>query len=426
MGSVDFPMVILSREVAVRMEKWGSTWGWLDLKVDDAEGLAIVVAFSNKEKVKLPVATAWIKSHYLWPADARENAAVWYRVDPELHLLHEALFHRQLGVATSEVQKAVLGGWRSPPVDRSIPVVTLSGGGEDARWSCWWVSREGASPGLVHLVDDDADLLEFLRPAWPLGDLEDATVTMVGVGSIGSAAAEVLASYGIGRLCLVDPQRLLQRNVVRHRLESSQIGRHKVTAMRDRLVPRYPRLELEIYPLDVIRDADVMRPLFERSDIVLGATDGVGTRRVLNHLSRRAAVPLVLACVLEDGALGEVLRIRPGYGCLICNREALVEEGSLDPEPDLDLGYGTGTRHLPMTAASGDLAFIGTLAAKAVVATLLEQKGHWAQRLPGEHGLVALRPVPDLRSPFDLEETGGVRWNPPWSSRSGCPSCSPA
>jgi molybdopterin/thiamine biosynthesis adenylyltransferase len=79
-----------------------------------------------------------------------------------------------------------------------------------------------------------------------------------------------------------------------------------------------------------------MRPLFARSDVVLCASDGVTSRRVANHLARRAGVPIVFAAVFEEGAFGEVIRVRPRTGCLLCLRKSLQERDVLDPEPGVD------------------------------------------------------------------------------------------
>lgn len=417
-------MLLISQETADRIVEWGSSWGWLDVVADETEGLAIVAGFSRKEEIKYPVSTEWMKRHYLAHADKRENAGTWYRVKPELHEMHEVLSRQQLDLRLEGFRDAVPSGWRSPPQGRTMPVLALSEEGGEPRWTCWWVSSEGATPGLLHVFEESADVFATLAPSWPLSDLAEALVTVVGVGSIGSALIETLASYGLRRFCLVDPDRLLQHNVVRHRLNDSDIGRYKVSAMREKLLKRYPLLEIETLPIDVLYEADILRPVIDQSTVVVGTTDGVAPRRVVNHLAWRARRALVLGCVLENGSIGEVLRVRPGAPCLLCQRQHLQDEGSMDPEPSLDLGYGTGTRHLPMTAVGGDLSLVADLAAKATVATILESKGHWAQRLPGEQALVALRPVPDLPEPFDFEFAGDIRWSPGWNHQSECPTCS--
>jgi hypothetical protein len=93
----------------------------------------------------------------------------------------------------------------------------------------------------------------------------------------------------------------------------------------------------------VVADADQIRALLTRTGLVVCAADGVAPRRVVSHLARRAGLDTVVACVLEDGGLGEILRLRPwkDCGCLVCQRQTLAATGGLDPEPTLDAGYGT-------------------------------------------------------------------------------------
>jgi hypothetical protein len=176
--------------------------------------------------------------------------------------------------------------------------------------------------------------------------------------------------------------------------------------------------------LNVIGDADKMRPLFDSCDAIVCAADGVSPRRVVSHLARRARKTAVLACVLLDGAVGEVLRLRPwsGHGCLLCQRRQLIDQGGIDPEPDLDLGYGTGDRHRPMTAVGSDLAMVGQLAAKVAVATILEADGYYDQVIAMEYAITGLRRAVGAAPPFDVEP-GRIRWLPAAPQRDGCPTC---
>src|SRR2546423_5303777 len=88
------------------------------------------------------------------------------------------------------------------------------------------------------VVDDTEPLLAPLPGSWPLEELADARVLLIGVGSIGSAAARALASAGIRHLTLVDPDRLLNHNLARHRVHPRHVGRFKVDAMREQLRDR--------------------------------------------------------------------------------------------------------------------------------------------------------------------------------------------
>jgi hypothetical protein len=194
--------------------------------------------------------------------------------------------------------------------------------------------------------------------------------------------------------------------------------------MRDYLLERDPDLEIDARVLDVVRDADQIRPMLRETDIVLCATDGVASRRATNHLAVWARAEAVFACVLEDGAYGEIVRVRPTRtGCLQCDRDVLYETGAFDPESQLDRDYTLGGGARPMTAVGGDLALVGHLAAKIVVASLLERVGDRAQALPGDALTIALAPVPGLRPPFDLERCLEMSWRKLPAPRTVCPSC---
>ena len=111
-----------------------------------------------------------------------------------------------------------------------------------------------------------------------------------------------------------------------------------------------------------------------------------------------------------DGAFGEIIRLRPwpGRGCLLCQRAHLVSIGTMDPEPALDSGYGTGTTHRPMTAVGSDLALVGQYAAKLTVATLLEGAGHHDQRIELDSAVIGLRG--ELAAPEQLR-LSRTSWN---------------
>lgn len=292
----------------------------------------------------------------------------------------------------------------------------------------WLVARDGVRP--IH-IDREPEVIGIgqLKDRWPIELLAGNSVMLVGCGSIGAAAAEALAGYGVGELHLVDPDRLLWHNMLRHTLGPESVGMHKVDALQARHAQRWPFQRVDAHPIDVVSDADYIRPLIGSVDLVLCAADGIAPRRVVSHLARREGKPAVLACVLDQGSVGEILRLRPTprFGCLLCMRQSLIEAGSMDAEADQELAYGTGQSHRPMTAVPPDLQMVGTLAAKVAVATILESlHGDHTQHLPGEHAILGLRPAGDLLAPFDVRCAGEIRWLPIPPPRSGCPTCGPA
>ncbi|MFG1770772.1 ThiF family adenylyltransferase [Nocardia salmonicida] len=291
----------------------------------------------------------------------------------------------------------------------------------------WLIERDGVRP--VQVAVEPAILgIDQLRDHWPVDLLASTSAMLVGCGSIGGAAAQALAAYGIGDMHLVDPDRFLWHNIVRHVLGPESVSRHKVDALKSRHDQRWPQQNVTAHRLDVVEDAHHIRSLISTVDVVVCTADGIAPRRVVSHLARRADRPAVLACVLDNGSLGEVLRLRPTprFGCLLCSRQHLANLGAIDTEADQELAYGTGHTHQPMTAIPPDLHLIGTLAAKVAVATILESRhGDHTQRLPGEHAIIGLHPANQLTAPFDLTHTTDIRWATIPPPRAKCPTCNP-
>jgi molybdopterin/thiamine biosynthesis adenylyltransferase len=296
----------------------------------------------------------------------------------------------------------------------------------------WQISRDGITP-LPLQVEPASYGAAQLSEAWPTQQLARNSVAIVGAGSIGGHAALAISELGLGRLVLIDPDRLLWHNLVRHRLDLAGVGASKVSGLRETInrrtiqsLPEY-RTSVEAHALDVVARAEVFAELLADVDLVLCTADGIAPRRVVSHLARLAGKPAVMACVLNDGGIGEILRLRPGskFGCLLCQRAALSFSGAMDAEADQELAYGTGLVHKPMTATPHDLSLVGNLAAKVTIATLLESlHGDATQQLPGEQALLGLRPDPGLAPPFDLKYAGELRWDSIPPARAGCPTCS--
>jgi molybdopterin-synthase adenylyltransferase len=419
---------LLPEAIAGGLRTCGAGWGSLDIRFDQTEELIVVAGYTKADKLKLPTAVEWLKGHYSAHTSVTMSSGVWYRADPELHLAGIETYRRSAGLDIGYFRDHVKG-WRFPPADGAgwFVITLATTGAGDTDYAGWVVARDGAVPFPVEVVPEEgADLFAPLGDAWPRRAIAGKLVTLIGAGSIGGAAAEALSGYAMRQLALVDPDRLHSHNFARHRTNQNQVGRMKVNALADLLAERDRGLKVERFPLGVIEHADVMRPLFARSNCILVSSDGIASRRAANHLACRARVPIVLACVLEDGRLGEMIRVRPGItACLLCSREQLAASGRINPEPSLDLGYGEGHRHLAMAAVGGDLDVVGRLAARAVVSTLLEDEGYLSERLPGDHGVVGLRPAIDRdpEEPFDVERTLQVSWHSLGQPLGDCPSC---
>jgi molybdopterin-synthase adenylyltransferase len=418
-------LIVVPSYYADRIVGCGRPSGFIEVKQDPGEALFVVDGYTKGAREGgVRGGSDWVREHYLAYASS-DPRGVWYRADPLLHGLGVEGRRKAASLPLDHFQSAV-DGWiglhRDAPA-LAITYARLEDG--ELNWQAWVLSEPQGSAQLVEIavVQEEWPLLAPLLGHWPLEDLAEAHVVVIGAGSIGSAADDALCAYGIRHLTIVDPDRLLPHNFARHRAHPRQLGRHKVNAERDRLLDRDRHLNVDALALDVIYDADVMRPLLERASAVVVAADGVDARRAANHLARRARTPAIFACVLENGAYGEIIRTRPPQACLLCARAELLDEHRIAPETTLDRGYGSGTRHLPMTAVGGDLGLVGQFAAKVTVATILDSKGHRDQRLPGDQVVIPLRPRPDLTSPFALDTSLDVRWRALPDPRPDCVTC---
>lgn len=429
------PFLIISRDAAEKIASAPSSAGTLALRHAPSEDLEVVsmVEVSSGTRMGVQIPREYTALNWGDPA----HAGQWVRRSgSEINLIHLDMLRRvdvsmplnTFRTYVPEVQDP--GGNRSFLIthDPGLPPELRSVGAYE--FAAWVVDRDGVVP--IHVeVEPETIGLQQLSGKWPIQELAQHTVMVVGLGSIGGASAEALGAYGVGRLLFVDPDRFLWHNMVRHVLGAESVGRHKVDAMKDRLDRRWvgSNVEVESYRLDVVNDAHYIRGMLTDVDLVVCAADGIAPRRVVSHLARRAGIPAILACVLDQGSVGEILRLRPGprFGCLLCQRAGLASRGALDAEADQELDYGTGQVHQPMTAVGPDLHAIGHFAAKAAVATILEsQHGDHTHQLPGEHAVIGLRPAGDLAAPFDLHQPCTIRWDTIPEPRPHCPTCKPA
>ncbi|HXQ93795.1 MAG TPA: ThiF family adenylyltransferase [Thermoplasmata archaeon] len=102
--------------------------------------------------------------------------------------------------------------------------------------------------------------------------LHDARVTVLGLGAIGSATAMSLVALGVGRIRILDHDRVERSNLNRQLLYTTRdIGRLKVTAARDRLRALNPDVEVVAERCRVRGPSDLL-PLLRDTDLfVLGA-----------------------------------------------------------------------------------------------------------------------------------------------------------
>lgn len=113
-----------------------------------------------------------------------------------------------------------------------------------------------------------------------------AHVAVVGVGGVGSWAAEALARSGVARLTLIDLDHVSESNINRqiHALTQT-VGQSKVGAMRERIAGIHPACEV-ICIEEFVEPQNWPMLLGEDVDAVIDACDQVRAKQAMAHHAR--------------------------------------------------------------------------------------------------------------------------------------------
>ena len=151
---------------------------------------------------------------------------------------------------------------------------------------------------------------------------------VVGVGGLGNPSSQFLASAGVGRITLVDADRVDLTNLQRQILFAmDDVGAPKVEAAARRLASINPEPDYVCVTRRV--GADELAALAADADVVLDCTDNFATRHAINRACVAARVPLVSGAAIRfDGQIA-VFDVRdpgsPCYHCLFGEGEELEE-----------------------------------------------------------------------------------------------------
>ncbi|UUZ84452.1 tRNA threonylcarbamoyladenosine dehydratase [Paenibacillus sp. P26] len=120
-----------------------------------------------------------------------------------------------------------------------------------------------------------------------------STVAVLGIGGVGSIAAEALARSGVGRIVMIDKDVVDITNVNRqiHALTTT-VGQPKAELMRDRILQINP--ECDAVALRMFYTEETYEKLFEYPlDYVLDASDTISYKIHLIKECRRRKIPLI-------------------------------------------------------------------------------------------------------------------------------------
>jgi adenylyltransferase/sulfurtransferase len=147
--------------------------------------------------------------------------------------------------------------------------------------------------------------------------IKTARVLCIGAGGLGSPAALYLAAAGIGRLGLVDADRVDASNLQRQILYgSADVGRPKLEAARLRLAEMNPNVEIVAHEarLTSANATEIIGPY----DLVIDGSDNFPTRYLSNDVCVFARKPNIYGSVFRFEGQASVFAPHLGGPCYRC------------------------------------------------------------------------------------------------------------
>lgn len=135
-----------------------------------------------------------------------------------------------------------------------------------------------------------------------------ATVAVCGLGGLGSNIAVSLARAGIGKLILIDFDRVDVTNLHRQQYKASQVGEYKTEALTASLKEIAPYIELESHTVRITGDNAVS--LLKSADIICEAFDNAECKAMLTNLVLEAMPEKYLVAASGMAGLGSANSIQ--------------------------------------------------------------------------------------------------------------------
>lgn len=208
-------------------------------------------------------------------------------------------------------------------------------------------------------VDYDKEVISRNSGLVDLGTLGNKTITVVGLGAVGSVATVALAKAGAKKFRLFDHEKIEPANVARHACDLRDVGRKKVDAVADLIVRRNPEASATTHDVNVLSEGGIaaLARVLEDSDIVLVATGDRESAGLVNRLSLDTGARAVYASVMAGARGGELFRVVPGETpCYECVQRYKAN----DPRWKAAAEYDERTRIETPRDGCGDLFMPGT------------------------------------------------------------------
>ena len=134
---------------------------------------------------------------------------------------------------------------------------------------------------------------ELLLGKEAMNKLEGARVAVFGIGGVGGYVCEALARSGVGKLDLIDNDKVCMSNLNRQIIATRKtVGQYKTEVMKDRILDINPEAEVNIHNCFFLPDNADEFP-FEEYDYVVDAVDTVTAKIALVMKCKELDIPII-------------------------------------------------------------------------------------------------------------------------------------
>ncbi len=144
-----------------------------------------------------------------------------------------------------------------------------------------------------------------------------ASVLCVGAGGLGSPALLYLAAAGVGRIGIIDFDRVDESNLQRQVLfDTEAVGKPKALEAARRLKALNPGIQIESYDAEL--NAENAARLFPQYDVIIDGTDNFETKYLINDAAVKFGKPWIYGAIQGFDGQASVFNFKGGpcYRCL--------------------------------------------------------------------------------------------------------------
>jgi hypothetical protein len=165
--------------------------------------------------------------------------------------------------------------------------------------------------------------------------LKKLKIGVVGCSGTGSPVIEQLVRLGVGKLVLVDPDKVELKNlnrILNTKREDAKRGRFKVDVLNEAIFNFDLGTQVEVFSNNIYDDPICLGTLAE-CDILFGTVDSVDGRDLINRLSTYYIIPYFdLGIKLEADGKGGILKIVGSVNYIQPGKSSLMSRGLFDAE----------------------------------------------------------------------------------------------